>query len=464
MSDLQDLTITQLKKKAKELGLVGYSKYRKEDKDELIELIEERMKEEKEEKSEGEEPEEEEEEEEEEGEGEEEEELEEEEEEEEETEEDKEYLNNLVKKMRKKSSKKEQQNIDKIMNQQVTLQELCTRGNIYEILMYTPRKLTKSHSKEEILIMWQNAINKFLLENLYVAAENGEEGVDALAFIKGEQMSLSDTNPRDQILENFEDISGVKIDDNAVDKNYITSLIEIIKTTEETTEEGEHKERAFKPSVTGKKIVFSGFRDEELKFQIDESGGQVVTSVSSKTDILVVKDKSKSTGKIEKAKELGIKVMSKKEFEEYMDRVLSGGITGHTYGITMTFSYRLGDGETPRPTLKEIKEWYRNNVILWTETLGVIEIESIKVAKNTIVLKFYVNTEKEIDDEYLFDFGMLCDPDDDGNYPIRGWSFYGDDQSVKRSFVEVGKREINPTTKKEINEAHARLKAMGGEE
>ena len=63
-------------------------------------------------------------------------------------------------------------------------------------------------------------------------------------------------------------------------------------------------------------LVFTGFRDKELEQKIVESGGQVKTSVSSNTTILVCKDdsvKNGNSGKIKDAKKKNIKIMTKDE-------------------------------------------------------------------------------------------------------------------------------------------------------
>ena len=62
------------------------------------------------------------------------------------------------------------------------------------------------------------------------------------------------------------------------------------------------------------KIVFTGFRDKELQNKIEDLGGTVSTSVSSKTSILVHADNEKTSTKIEKAVLLQIKILSKSEF------------------------------------------------------------------------------------------------------------------------------------------------------
>ena len=64
-----------------------------------------------------------------------------------------------------------------------------------------------------------------------------------------------------------------------------------------------------------KKILMSGFRDEDLKEKIRNFGAQVASSVSSHLDILIVKDKNTAGSKKEKAEKIGtIQIMTKDEF------------------------------------------------------------------------------------------------------------------------------------------------------
>ena len=65
---------------------------------------------------------------------------------------------------------------------------------------------------------------------------------------------------------------------------------------------------------SGKIFVFSSFRDKELHNEIELQGGKINSSISKNTDYLVIKDADASgTSKIEKAKELNIKVITRDE-------------------------------------------------------------------------------------------------------------------------------------------------------
>ena len=70
-----------------------------------------------------------------------------------------------------------------------------------------------------------------------------------------------------------------------------------------------------KQTLVDMKVVFSGFRDEDMSEKIGKRGGQVMTSVSSKTSAIIIPDNNtKLTAKIIKAKENGTVVYSRSQF------------------------------------------------------------------------------------------------------------------------------------------------------
>ncbi|MGH9828724.1 MAG: NAD-dependent DNA ligase LigA, partial [Blastocatellia bacterium] len=83
-----------------------------------------------------------------------------------------------------------------------------------------------------------------------------------------------------------------------------------------------HKKSATQASVErvleGKQFVLTGkmtsFTRDEAKEKIERLGGRVTSSVTKKTDYLVVGDEPGS--KLDKAQELGVKVLDEKEFSE----------------------------------------------------------------------------------------------------------------------------------------------------
>ena len=65
----------------------------------------------------------------------------------------------------------------------------------------------------------------------------------------------------------------------------------------------------------GKTIVMTGFRDAEIQDAIKNKGAKLGSSVSSKTFIVLVKDKEEDTGKAEEARKLNIPLMTPEEFK-----------------------------------------------------------------------------------------------------------------------------------------------------
>jgi NAD-dependent DNA ligase len=64
--------------------------------------------------------------------------------------------------------------------------------------------------------------------------------------------------------------------------------------------------------LQNKIFVFTGFRDSSLEKQIIELGGKVTSAISNKTtDLVVASEEGKSSTKLLKAKNLGIKITTK---------------------------------------------------------------------------------------------------------------------------------------------------------
>ena len=63
-----------------------------------------------------------------------------------------------------------------------------------------------------------------------------------------------------------------------------------------------------------KTVVMTGFRDKELENQIKNVGGKTGSTVNKNTFVLIVKDLSESSGKMEDAKKHGVSIMEKDGF------------------------------------------------------------------------------------------------------------------------------------------------------
>lgn len=74
-------------------------------------------------------------------------------------------------------------------------------------------------------------------------------------------------------------------------------------------------EKVENANIKDKKFIFSGFRNKDYEKIIVENGGKIVTSISKLTNYLIVKNKTEKSGKIDKATELGVKILDIPEFE-----------------------------------------------------------------------------------------------------------------------------------------------------
>ncbi len=68
--------------------------------------------------------------------------------------------------------------------------------------------------------------------------------------------------------------------------------------------------------LTGQIIVMTGFRDKDLKSEIENKGGEVSDTLTSKTTILLAKDINEESSKLDKARKLKITIMNIDEFKK----------------------------------------------------------------------------------------------------------------------------------------------------
>jgi NAD-dependent DNA ligase len=66
-----------------------------------------------------------------------------------------------------------------------------------------------------------------------------------------------------------------------------------------------------------KTIVMTGFRDKSIESKLNRVGAKVGAAVNKNTFVVIVKDKTETTVKIEQAKKLGISIM---EIDEFMNQ------------------------------------------------------------------------------------------------------------------------------------------------
>jgi NAD-dependent DNA ligase len=67
-------------------------------------------------------------------------------------------------------------------------------------------------------------------------------------------------------------------------------------------------------AFAGAVLVFTGFRNKEWEQAVEAAGGKVSSAISGKTTLVVAADPDESSTKLNKARDLGIKIISKQEF------------------------------------------------------------------------------------------------------------------------------------------------------
>lgn len=91
-------------------------------------------------------------------------------------------------------------------------------------------------------------------------------------------------------------------------------IVKISELMKKITEQGWNVFQRIKElTVKGHTFVFTGFRDTGMERKIDTLGGRVTTSVSNKTDFVIAANPNETTGKVLKAKQLGVRILSKSQ-------------------------------------------------------------------------------------------------------------------------------------------------------
>ena len=98
---------------------------------------------------------------------------------------------------------------------------------------------------------------------------------------------------------------------------YIGKFIEFLNSIGQLKKLKQTNKLSFDKShpLYDKKIVITGFRDKNLQKQIEKVGGKIGSNVSKKTFIVLVKTIDDDTGKADKARNLGVTLMTPENFK-----------------------------------------------------------------------------------------------------------------------------------------------------
>ncbi len=175
---------------------------------------------------------------------------------------------------------------------------------------------------ENIFVNVQNGIKRVQLPIIMAASQTFHMGFGRRKFkaILKEHpniLDLSDNTDIEELVSNIRGFATTSVHFaeglpkfKTFLKNHPEITIVVPKVLENISPDGKFSNKIF---------VFTGIRDKNIEKIIEEGGGCVTTSVSKNTYMVVAKDPDTITGKVKKAKEFNIKIMS---FEEFKDNFI----------------------------------------------------------------------------------------------------------------------------------------------
>jgi NAD-dependent DNA ligase len=161
----------------------------------------------------------------------------------------------------------------------------------------------------------KSVTNKTLAEIMNASNKLGSGmGIERMKIITSTYPSiLSNKWNKEQFVQKIKDIDGF---DDITANIFVNNFKSFMKFYNNIKNLISIKEKVVKKNGKYKdmKIVVSGFRDKDIISYIENEGGVLTNSISKNTDLLVIKDNTvMDTSKVIKAKELGIKIITKEK-------------------------------------------------------------------------------------------------------------------------------------------------------
>jgi NAD-dependent DNA ligase len=131
-------------------------------------------------------------------------------------------------------------------------------------------------------------------------------------------------------INGFENKSSIKVVDNLKSfETWLNNLLKLkkdalfkmnsnVNSLENDAELKKYSEKI--KDYSNKTIVFTGFRDKDIEIILEKLGTKITNSISKNTDILVASNPDENTAKINKAKELDVKIISKEQFYKLISK------------------------------------------------------------------------------------------------------------------------------------------------
>ena len=207
------------------------------------------------------------------------------------------------------------------------IEKLVAAGynSIKKILLLTEKQIVtidrfKEVSAKNIVNSIKNATTSIPLVKLMAASNKlghgiGEERCKSILEKYPNLLEIYKSWTKIEFIENLKEINGFEEKTSTLFVDNFEDFIKFYNSIKHyiSLEKKEVKE-IIKSKYTDKIIVLSGFRDASLESKLESMGAKITNSISKNTDFLVVKDESiikNQTGKVKKALELGIKIISR---------------------------------------------------------------------------------------------------------------------------------------------------------
>jgi DNA ligase (NAD+) len=200
--------------------------------------------------------------------------------------------------------------------------------NIEQLLLITPEKLSNIHGIGKKLSaniyldlhkQLNNASKSKLMDASGFFPGIGEKRFDMIFTVYPDFLEISKNMNYDDLLLHMNQVPGFNKLSKIVAENIHSFIqwLDIIGKTFDETIISKIKDES--KSLNGMAFVFSGFRDKLLEENIKSLGGRVTSAISGKTSGLIIKSIADIKTKGEKAQKLGIKIITKADFEkEYL--------------------------------------------------------------------------------------------------------------------------------------------------
>lgn len=128
---------------------------------------------------------------------------------------------------------------------------------------------------------------------------------------------IVDSNPelvKQILIPKLKQVQGIAA---TTEKNFLAKLpqfYDFVKKIHYVPPKNIPKKSPVSQDYAGMVIVFTGFRDKELEEKLIAKGAVVSTTISKKTTLVIAADPEESSAKLNKAKELGIKIVKREGF------------------------------------------------------------------------------------------------------------------------------------------------------